>query len=203
MKKAIITIGREFGSGGRLIGKRLAEDLGIPFYDKEIIDLSAKKSGLSPDFIASSDERAPSAFSFGISPTIGDTIGYFMQYDAPASDRAYLAQTAVINELAEKESCVIVGRGSGFILRDHPDRVSLLFYAPLDDRIRRAAEEYGLDEPGLADKIIKVDKTRSNFIKRYTGENWMDARSYDLCINTSKLGIEGSVAAVKEYLAHR
>ena len=202
MKKFVLTISRQFGSGGRLIGKMLSEKLGVPFYDKELIELTAQKSGLSPEFIAQSDERAPSAFSFGLSGSAA-AAGYITQYDTPMSDRTYFAQSALITELADRESCIIVGRNASYILRNHPDRVSLLFHAPLDDRIARAVESYGMSTTGLAEQILKIDKARANYIKRYSGENWMDARAYDMCIDTSKLGLDAAVAAVNKYLECR
>lgn len=203
MKKFVVTISREFGSGGRLVGRQLAEALNVPFYDRELIELAAKKSGLSPDFIAQSEERASSSFAFGLAAGSQSGTGYFMQYDIPVNDRAFFAQSAVINELAEKNSCVIVGRCAGYILRDDPDCVNVFIFAPLDDRIRRSVEVYGLPEKGLADKIVKADKGRSNYHKHYTGENWLDARAYDLCINTGKVGVQGAVNAITAYLEHR
>jgi cytidylate kinase len=205
MKKFILTISREFGSGGRLIGSKVAERFGVPFYDRELIEMAAEKSGLSPDFIARSDERATSSFAIGMGANSAMNLdaGYFMQYEVPVSDRAYYAQAAVITELAAKESCVIVGRSAGYILRDHPDVVRVLVVAPIDDRIERAVNDYGLPRKGLTDKIIKADKSRAGFYRRYTGENWLDARGYDLCINTGKLGIDNGVEAVSELLKHR
>ena len=203
MKKFIVTISREFGSGGRLIGRQLAEQLNVPFYDKELIELAAEKSGLSTDFIARSEERATSSFALAMTSGGSNAAGYFTQYDTPTSDRAYFAQSAVITELAEKESCIIVGRGAGYILRENPDCVSILFHAPLKDRVRRAAETYGLEEKGLADKIKKIDKGRDNFLKRYSGTSRMDPHSYDLCIDTGKTGIDGAVEIVLAYLKQR
>ena len=205
MKKFILTISREFGSGGRLIGNKVAERFGVPFYDRELIEMAAEKSGLSPDFIARSDERATSSFAIGMGANSAMNLdaGDFMQYEVPVSDRAYYAQAAVITELAAKESCVIVGRSAGYILRDHPDVVRVLVVAPIDDRIERAVNDYGLPRKGLTDKIIKADKSRAGFYRRYTGENWLDARGYDLCINTGKLGIDNGVEAVSELLRHR
>lgn len=204
MKKFILTISREFGSGGRQIGRRIADRFNVPFYDRELIEMAAEKSGLSPDFIARSDERASSSFAIGMGAgAMNLDAGYFMQYEVPVSDRAYYAQAAVITELASKDSCVIVGRSAGYILRDNPDVVRVLVVAPLEDRIERAVNDYGLPRKGLTDKIIKADKSRAGFYRRYTGENWLDARGYDLCINTGKLGIENGVEAVSELLKHR
>lgn len=204
MKKFILTISREFGSGGRLIGRKIADRFEVPFYDRELIELAAEKSGLSPDFIARSDERAASSFAMGMGAgAMNLEAGYFMQYEVPVSDRAYYAQASVITELAAKESCVIVGRSAGYILRENPDVVRVLVVAPLDDRIERAVNDYGLPRKGLTDKILKADKSRASFHRRYTGENWLDARGYDLCINTGKLGIDNGVDAVTELLKHR
>ena len=203
MKKFIVTISREFGSGGRLVGRQLAEAQGVPFYDRELIELAAKKSGLSPDFIARSEERAASSFAFGLAAGSHVGNGYFMQYDVPVNDRAFFAQSAVISELAAKGSCVIVGRCAGYILRDDPNCVNVFIFAPLDSRIRRAVDDYGLKEDNLAERILKADKGRYNYHKHYTGENWLDARAYDLCINTGKVGIQGAVDAITAYLEHR
>ena len=205
MKKFILTISREFGSGGRLIGNRIAERFDVPFYDRELIEMAAEKSGLSPDFIARSEERTSSSFAIGMGASAINSIdaGYFMRYEVPVSDRAYYAQASVITELAAKQSCVIVGRSAGYILRDHPDVVRVLVVAPIDDRIERAVNDYGLERKGLTDKILKADKSRASFYRRYTGENWLDARGYDLCINTGKLGIDNGVEAVSELLKHR
>lgn len=205
MKKFVLTISREFGSGGRLIGSRVAERFGVSFYDRGLIEKAAEKNGFSPNFTAHSDERTSSGFAIGIDAGSAMSMDarHFMHYEAPFSDRAYYAQAAFITELAGRESCVIVGRNAGAILRDHPDVVRVLIVAPIDERIERAVNEYGLPRKGLAEKILKADKSRAGFFRRYTGENWLDARSYDLCINTGKLGIDNSVEAVSELLRHR
>lgn len=203
MKKFIVTISREFGSGGRLVGRQLAEKLGVPFYDRELIELAAKKSGLAPEFIARSDERASSVLALGLAASASSEGGYFMQYDAPTGDRAFFAQSAVISELAEKDSCIIVGRCAGYILRENPDCVRVMIHAPLDSRIERAKTVYGLPAKGLADKIYKADKGRANYHKHYTGDSWLDVRSYDLSINTEVMGIEGAVDAIAMLLERR
>lgn len=203
MKKFIVTISREFGSGGRLVGRQLSERLGVPFYDRELIELAAEKSGLSKEFIARSDERASSVLSLGLAASAGAEAGYFMQYDALTGDRAFFAQSSVIHDLAEKGSCIIVGRCAGYLLRDNPDCVRILIHAPMDSRIERAKTTYGLPAKGLADKIYKADKGRANYHKHYTGDNWMDARSYDLCINTEVMGIEGAVDTIVKLLENR
>lgn len=203
MEKVIIAISREFASGGRLVGKKLSEKLGIPFYDKELIELAAEKSGLSPDFIRNTEEQAKSSFMFNMASGTQNILGnYFIQYDVPVSDKTFFAQSAVIRELAEKEDkgCVIVGRCAGYILRENPHCVSVLLHSTIKDRADRAVDIYKMDYKGLADSLLKVDKARSNYHKYYTGENWMESRGYDLTLNTSKCGISGAVNAILSYV---
>lgn len=203
-RKVIITISREFGSGGRLIGELLAKELGIAYYDRKLIEMTAERSGLSPDFIARSEEQASSSFLFSLATSAHSTGGgYFMQYDVPVGDKAFFAQAAVIREVAEKESCVIVGRCAGYILKDDPDCINVFIHGSLDDRLRRAIEVYGLEPKGLADKLVKADKGRANYHKYYTGESWSDIRAYDLAINTAKSGVNGAVQIIQAYLNSR
>lgn len=202
MKRTIITISREFASGGRLIGKKLSNELGIPFYDKELITLAAEKSGLSPEYIENSESQTTSSFLFGL--TSGPHSGsYFAQYDMPISDRAFLAQSSAIRELSQKGSCVIVGRCASYVLRDDPDCVRVFIHASLSDRLTRAQNVYNMPEKGLADKLIKTDKSRANYYKFYTGEVWNDMRSYDLSINTASFGIDGATAAISNLVKNR
>lgn len=196
MKKTIFTISREFASGGRLVGQMLAKELGIPFYDRELIELAAEKSGLSPEFIEKAEESASSSFLFGLATHAPTTNGYFLHYDMPISDRAFLAQAAVIREIAEKGSCVILGRCAGYILRDDPACINIFLHGSLEDRLNRAVEVYGMERKGLADKLVKVDRGRANYHKYYTGEQWRDIHAYDIAINTGVSGIEGAVKAI-------
>lgn len=203
MKKVIVTISREFGSGGRLVGKKLAKKLDLPYYDRELIQMAAEKSGLSPEFIARNEEHASSSFLFSLATNPHAGSGYFMQYDVPVGDKAFFAQSAVIRELAEKGSCVIVGRCGGYILRENPDCFNVFLHGSLDDRLTRAVEVYGNDPKGLADKLVKTDKGRANYHKYYTGENWNDIRSYHLSINTAVSGIDGAVEAIAAAVNNR
>lgn len=165
MSKIIIAISREFASGGRIIGEKLAEELGISYYDRKLIQLAAEKSGLAPEFIEKSEERASSSFLFSLATNAHATNGYFLQYDVPVNDKAFYAQSEVIRELSEKESCVIVGRCAGYILRENPNCIKVFLYGGLENRLRRAVMDYGMEPDGLSDRLSKLDKGRSNYHK--------------------------------------
>ncbi|MFR2334279.1 MAG: AAA family ATPase, partial [Flavonifractor plautii] len=141
MKHVVITIGREYGSGGRLIAKQLSEELGITFYDKELITAVARKTGFSENFIRDSEHQRPTnSFLYDL---------YTAVQTPSVPDQVFIAQAKVIKEAASRESCVIVGRCADYILRDDPRRLSVFVHAPLDERVRRAREEYGVQEPNL------------------------------------------------------
>lgn len=193
MEKYIVTISREFGSGGRLIGEELARRLGVPFYDKNIIQMAAEKSGLSYDFIEKNEEK--SGAPLYTIPVAAAFAGYTaMGYiDTPVNDKTFLAQTEVIREVARKSSCVIVGRCADYILRDEPGLVRVFISGKLEDRIQRAVEKYGFASEGAQEKIRKIDKSRANYYRYYTDQNWGSVHNYDITLNTSFTGIDGAV----------
>ena len=197
MKRTIFTISREFASGGRLVGQMLAKELDIPFYDRELIEMAAERSGLSPEFIEKAEENASSSFLYSLATTHAHPAnGYFLHYDMPIGDKAFLAQAAVIREIAQKGSCVILGRCAGYILRDDPACINMFLHSSLEDRLNRAVEVYGMERKGLADKLVKIDRGRANYHRYYTGEQWRDMHAYDIVINTGVSGIEGAVRAI-------
>lgn len=196
----VIAISREFGSGGRLIGEKLALELGIPFYDKDIIEMAAKKSGLSTEFFEQLEEKASSSFLFNLVTTAYASPAFFSQYDIPISHKAFYAQVSVIQELADRGSCVIVGRCADYILRDHPNCVKVFVYASKEDRVKRAVDHYEGDARVIEDKLNKIDKGRANYYKHFTNETWGSAHAHDLCINTSCTGIDGAVKLVRALL---
>ena len=200
--KLIITINREYGSGGRLVGQRLSEELGIPLYDRKLIEMAAQESGLSPDFIENVETRPTSSFLFNLATSAQTGSGYMLQYDMPVGDRAFFAQSNVIRDLAAKESCVIVGRCAGYILRENPSCLNVFVYGSVEDRLNRATSVYGVPRKDLADRLVKIDKGRANYFKYYTGEDWYDVRAYDLAINTAVSGVEGAVKAVTYMSKH-
>ena len=206
MGNLIITVSRQFGSGGRIIGEKLAAQLGIPFFDKSIIQMASKESGLSPEFIEHSEERASSSFLYNLATSIySNTSMYAMQYDTPVNDKAFYAQASVIHDLAEKGPCVIVGRCADYILREEDRLVRLFIRGELPDKIKRIKTKYelNLSESEVQDKIKKVDKSRANYYKYYTGEVWGNISNYDLVINSSFTGVDCAVALIRTMLKEK
>lgn len=186
MKKVIITIGREFGSGGREIGLKLSEKLNIPFYDKEIIYHTAEKIKVEHSVIEKYDEK----HSF---PPLISSNGFDI-YQLPMSDRVYIAQADVIRDLASKGSCIIVGRCADYILRDDPSLFSIFVHAPIEDKIKRKSELLpDKTEAELQSHILKINKKRSKYYTYYTDQNWGAASTYNMCVDSSVLGIDGTV----------
>ena len=202
MSNYVISISREFGSGGRLIGKRLAAHLGIPCYDRTIIQKTAEKSGLSPDFIARAEERARSRFHLSIAP-IGIGTPAFAHQGVPVSHQAFFAQAEVIRELANEGPCVIVGRCSDYVLGERPECLKVFVYADLPSRIQRCVEEYHIPSDDMEKRIIQMDRGRSNYYNYYTGHTWGDMRRYDLTLNSSTTGIEGAVELISTLVKAR
>ena len=191
----MISISREFGSGGRLIGKRLATRLGIPCYDRTIIQKTAEKSGLSPDFIARAEERARSRFHLPIAP-MGAGPPALLHHGVPVSHQAFFAQAEVIRELADEGPCIIVGRCSDYVLEGRPECLKVFVYADMDSRVERCVEEYHIPSDGMAKRIAQMDKGRANYYSYYTGHTWGDMRRYDLTLNSGIVGVEGAVGLI-------
>ena len=186
MKKVVITIGREFGSGGREIGIKLSQKLNIPFYDKELILHTAEKTNLEHSIVEKYDEKH--SFPAFSSSNIFDI------YQMPMSDRIYIAQSDVIRDIAAKESCIIVGRCADFILDENPDVFKIFITAPMKDKIVRKREV--LPEKSDAEieaHINKIDKKRAKYYTYYTDRTWGKASTYNLCIDSSVLGVDGTV----------
>lgn len=187
----IITVGREFGSGGRELGRRLAEELGIGYYDKEILTEIAKNTSLSEKYIQTVVEGKP----HGLFPiTIGQSFAYNNDYHIRQMQEIYGAQTEIIRSLAEKSDCVIIGRCADYILRaEKPCR--LFVYADIESRVqrcmvRRTEEEMDLSEQEMKKKILGIDKDRARYYSDFTGQKWGDKKYYDLCINTTDVEIK-------------
>lgn len=200
MSNLIVTISREFGSGGRQVGQLLAQQLCIPFYDKEIIQITAEKSGLSPEFLANAEEHTRKSFLFSIATTPYSDLNFSFQYDTPITDKAYFAQSGIIRELAAADNCVMVGRCADYILREEEKLMRVFILAEEEDRRRRIVEDYGIAEKDAPSQIKKADKARASYVRHYTGEEWGDIHNYDLVINTSFTGIEGAVQIIKSAL---
>ncbi|MBQ2889954.1 MAG: cytidylate kinase-like family protein [Clostridia bacterium] len=186
MKKVIITIGREFGSGGREIGLKLSEKLGIPFYDKELIVHTAEKTNIEPSVVERYDEQ----HSF---PAFSSS-NVFDIYQMPMSDRIYIAQADVIRDIAKQGSCIIVGRCADFILDKDPDCFKVFITAPMKDKIERKRHILeGKSDREIENHIAKIDKKRSKYYTYYTDRTWGKSTTYHLCVDSSVLGIDGTV----------
>ncbi len=192
----VITISRQYGSGGRRIGRDLAQKLGIPYYDSELITLAAQESGFDKKMFEDADKAAYSSLLFSLSMYAGS--GGNGAFSMPLPDRVYLIQSDLIRKLAAQGPCVIVGRCADYILRKEASRLAVFLRAPQEDRVRRAVEEYGDDPKTAADKLAKTDKKRSVYYSHYTGERGGDGANYDLVLNTSVFGIERSVELICE-----
>ena len=198
----VITIGRECGSGGRLIGNRLAEKLNIKCYDKELLTLAAKKSGLCEEIFESHDEKPTSSFLYSLvmdSYSMGYSTSSFI--DMPLNHKVFLAQFNAIKEISKEGPCVMVGRCADYALADNPNLVSVFVHAPLENRIRRIATKYDLTDSKAKDSILKTDKKRASYYNYYSNKKWGDAASYQLCIDSSVCGIDGSVEAILNFVA--
>ena len=199
--KKIITITRQFGSGGREIGRKLAEAYDIPFYDNEIISQAAKDTG----FAEAAFERAEDKASNSLLYSIAMGMNVFSSQEVGFSglsldDRIFLAQSKVIRDVAEKGPCVIVGKCADYILKDKENVVNLFISATLDFRIRRAVEVDGVAEAKSAETVMKKDKSRANYYKYHSGERWDNVLNYDMAIRSDLCGIDGTVACLKAYL---
>lgn len=202
-KHMIITIGRQFGSGGREIGRGLAEYFDIPFYDKELIVAAAKKSGLSEAMFENADEQATSSLLYSlVLGAYAPTAGMTGMPPLSLNETLFQVQSDVIKELAAEKSCVIVGRCADYILRTDSNCVNLFIHAPMKDRMERAVKEYGVAAEKAEDVIRKTDKKRANFYNYYSGQKWGEAKNYHLSLNSSLLGIKGSVSALAAVLEH-
>ena len=202
MKNTVITIGRQYGSGGREFGKKLADALGFKFYDNELVKLAAEKSNISPEISKIADEKATNSLLYSLAT--GSTFrGMFNgYYEMPINDRVFIAQAETIKQLAHESSCVIVGRCANYVLEDDDqiNKLDLFIYADLESRIKRIKDEYNLTDAQAKDKIIKKEKKRRTFYNYYSNGNWGHATDYDLCINVSPLTIETTIEMVKLYI---
>jgi len=198
-EKFIINIGRQLGSGGREIGEKLASQLGISAYDKELIQIASKKSGLSNEFFEQADEKTSYSLLgsfFGLRASIIDE-GYVNNY--LCNETFFKIQSDVIRDLAEKESCVFIGRCADYILRENPRCVNVFITADIEDRIKHVAERQQLAEAKAREIIEKTDKKRAGYYNYYSNKVWGAAESYHLCINSSALGLDETVNYIRQF----
>ncbi|MBQ1274948.1 MAG: cytidylate kinase-like family protein, partial [Cellulosilyticum sp.] len=197
-------VGRQYGSGGRAIGKKLAEALGISFYNREIIELAAKRSGMSEEAFEKVDETAASSLLYSIA-TGSYMFGNYVspQVDLPLNDKLFIMQSEIIKSIAAKESCVIVGRCADYILKDRTDVINIFIHADKETRKKRAINEYGIAPNKVENYLNKIDKKRNTYYNYYTGEKWGYSTNYDLCLDSSLLGIEGCVHIIENLIKER
>ena len=195
MKKKIITISRQFGSGGRGIGKLLADRLDIPFYDKELIELASKESGIDERIFKSEGEETGRFYQVlgAIGYALGSPAGGIYEYSI--NDQLYLVQANIIEQLANEGPCVIVGRCADYVLEDREDVLNIYLCADMDERLRRVIDEYHVEDADEA-MLCKVDKRRSNYYQYYTDRVWGKAENYDLCINTGKFDTDAIIGMI-------
>lgn len=201
--KIILTIGRQFGSGGREIGQKLSQALGISYYDKELMTVAAEESGLCKEFFEKADEQASSGLSYAFSMGFS-YMGMFTPYtDVLSNDGLFKFQSDAIRKLAEKESCVLVGRCADYILRDDPACLSLFIHDNMENRIHRILESMHLTVEQAKELLTKTDKSRASYYNYYTNKEWGVASSYNFSIDVSILGVDGTVDFIKDFVERK
>lgn len=196
MNKRIITISRQCGSGGHTIGKLVAERLGVAFYDKEIVNIVAKRSGLSPQVVEQDGEYFTQSLLYQLATQGFSAYSADQKNNMILSDQINAYQTELIKELAGKEPCVIVGRCADYVLRDRDDCFHVFICGALSDRAKRVVEEHGIGAHDAETHVKERDKKRARYYKHVTDRTWGIADSYDLCLNSSKLGINRCVEMI-------
>ncbi len=200
-EKIILTIARQFGSGGHEVAKRVSELLGIGFYDRELIGIAAKESGLSENLFDGLDEKPTTSLLYSLVMGLQSGTGIYSRYgDATNADNIFRIQSQVIRSIAEKESCVMVGRCADYILRDQPRLVNVFVHADIDFRTKRIMEKYEMKEKNALDYITKTDKRRSSFYNFYTNKIWGSVDNYDLSIATDRIGIDNAAQMIVNYI---
>ncbi|WP_458408426.1 cytidylate kinase-like family protein [Anaerotignum sp.] len=195
----IITISRQYGSGGRIVAKKLADALGIPFYDNELITMAAEKTGLSVECFKDAEKTSIGNLFFSLTsltPSI-DAVGL------PLNEKIFLVQSQVIKEVAAEGPCVIVGRSANYVLQDNPNVINVFLQADLEDRVKRAIDTYKHEPEGAEAMVVKTDKRRANYYNYFTGGKWGKAENYDLILNTSRMDLDKIVEVIKTYVSLR
>ena len=201
MANKIYTIGREFGSGGREVGEKLAAKLGIKLYDKELLQQAAKDSGFCEEIFENHDEKPTNSFLYSLVMDTYSVSGYSAApfLDMPLNHKVFLAQFETIKKIAEKESCVIGGRCADYALSDNPDCINILIHADLDVRIKNVSRNLNITENKARDIINKTDKQRASYYNYYTSKKWGDSKSYNLSLDAGKLGTDNCVEMILKF----
>ncbi len=200
-KRVVITIGRQYGSGGAETGKRLAEELGIGFYDKNILRMNSDESGIKESYFHLADEKAGNRLLYKIISSMTPEKGApSFGSDMVSADNLFRFQSEVIRKLAAEESCVIIGRCADYVLAGMDGLVRVHLYADLESREKRIRAKELYLESEIGKNIKRIDRERRDYYRYYTGKDWEDPDNYDLMINTTKIGVEGAVKIIKNYL---
>ena len=193
MSYPVITIGREFGSGGRIIAQRVADTLGVPFYDKALIDLAAKETGLSEAYIREAEQKKTSSFLYNL---------YMSTQNLPVNDQVFIAESEAIRKVAAQGPCVIVGRCSDYVLREHTNVLNIFIHAPLQERVKRAEAEYKVQAPDLRLYVQKQDKNRASYYEHFVERTWGKCQDFHLAVS-STLGLDTVVRLIVELAKER
>lgn len=198
-RNTVITIARQYGSGGREVGMRLAEVLGIKSYDRELITMAAQKSGMSSEILNHADEKATNSLLYTLALGSSYYGAASIGTDVPINDKLFITQSQIIRDLVAEGPCIIIGRCSDYVLRTNPARFSVFIYAPIEARIRRVIERGAAKtEKEARDLISRTDKRRINYYNYYTGRKWGSPDNYNMMLDSSFLGIEGSARAIAD-----
>lgn len=201
MKNYIVTIAREYGSGGRECGKKLTELTGYKFYDKDLITLAAQKSGMSTDALNSVDEKAASSLLYTLA--LGSSIynSGMGSVNLPINDKLFVVQSQIIKDIANSgEGAIIVGRCADYVLSERDNVVKIYITSDFDTRVNTVMKRHDLTQSQARDLIIKTDKRRSNYYSYYTGEKWGKADKYDVVVSTARIGIDGAAGLIADYI---
>lgn len=201
---SVITIGRQFGSGGRYVGQLLAQKLDIPFYDKELLTEASKESGICEEIFEDHDEKPTRSLLFSLVTGVqmhADVSSMYM--DMPLNHKIFLAQFDAIRKIASQGPCVIVGRCGDYVLRDMPNEISFFVKADMNSRVARAVRYYGVDPQKAEETLRKADKRRANYYNYYATATWGDVNNYDLCVDTGAVGVEGAVDVMTRFVELR
>lgn len=198
----VITIGRQYGSGGRELGQIVAKKLGIEFYDEELVTMAAEKNKMHKDILKAVDEKATKSLLYTL-VTGGDMrfLNSSVQYEMPINDKLFITQSEIIKNLSEKSSCVIVGRCADYVLRDSAQKcIHLFVYADIEDRIKRISQKYDLTPEKAKEKINKIQKTRKAYYNYYSNQEWGNVSNYDMCINSARLGLDKAADVICDFV---
>lgn len=200
MEKFVITIARQYGSGGRTVGQMLAKELGVEYYDKDLIIKASEESGINLALFANADEKSKNLFKRFKKKNYGGEVLSPSDKNFNSEENLFNYQAKIIRDLADKESCIIIGRAADYILKDRDDVISVFVHAPQWFLLEQAAKKVSKNGKDLEKHIANIDKERAEYYKSHTGREWTDARNYDLCLDSSKLGFDKCVEEIKAYM---